>query len=78
MKAKCDLRSPERTGAVVHSHLEVNGDAKAAIREILDTDDFRDVFAVHRIMGRGKRESDEQAHALIIVGAACCEVNAFF
>ena len=65
-------------GAVVHGHLQVQGHTEAAVGQLLDAHDFRDIFAVHRVMGGGEGKSDKDAHTLIVAVAASMEVNAFF
>src|SRR6266849_1113658 len=64
------------TGIEVHHHLQVNCDAHFAVREAFDADHLADIFAIHGVLGGAERKSYEDAHAFIVVGAACLEKNA--
>lgn len=56
----------EAGGFEVDAHLEVDGDTSFAVFEFFDAENLADVFAVHRIVRRRVRKSDEDAHAGIV------------
>src|SRR5215469_14655720 len=63
---------------VIHGHLQVQGDAKSTVGQALDTDHFRHIFAVHRVVCRGVRKGDEHTHAFRVVSLTRVKINAFF
>lgn len=56
----------------------MESDAVAIVRQAFDTHNFGQIFANHWVICKCKRESDEQAHALIVVAPMGMEVDTAF
>ncbi len=70
-------RPRSSAAAVIHRHFQVYGNARLAIRQILDAHDLGHRFAIHGIMRGAERESDENPHALVVRFPARGEVDPF-
>ena len=59
----------------LHGHHKVNSHTKTVIGQFLYADNFRQIFAAHRIVCKCKREGNKQAHAFVVVRAMRMEEN---
>ena len=64
------------SGAVIYRHLQVHGHAKLFIRQLLDSYDLGDIFAVHGIVRGAEGEGHKHAHAFIVGIQARDEIDA--
>jgi hypothetical protein len=64
--------------AVIHGHLEMHGHPELAVRQFLQPNDLGHIFAIHRIVGRTERKSDENPHASVVRFPPRGEVDALF